>query len=44
MKDACLGAKLIMCLDEQVIKDVRRLGGEPEDSKWLPDTPKELCR
>ena len=27
----------------QVIKDMRRMCGEPEDSSWLPATPQELC-
>ena len=27
----------------QVIEDVRRIVGEPEDSEWLPQTPQALC-
>jgi NAD+ synthase (glutamine-hydrolysing) len=29
--------------NDQVVKDARRLGGEPEDSLWIPKTPQELC-
>ena len=29
--------------NQQVIKDVRRVCGEPEDSKWLPSTPQDVC-
>ncbi|PWY86440.1 glutamine-dependent NAD(+) synthetase [Aspergillus sclerotioniger CBS 115572] len=29
--------------NEQVIKDVRRLCAEPEDSTWLPSTSQEVC-
>lgn len=28
---------------EQVIKDARRITGEPEDSTWVPKTPQELA-
>lgn len=27
----------------QVIADVRRICGEPDDSTWLPSTPQEVC-
>jgi NAD+ synthase (glutamine-hydrolysing) len=29
--------------NKQVIKDLRRIAGEPEDSTWLPATPQEFC-
>lgn len=29
--------------NKQVIKDMRRVCGEKEDSTWLPSEPKELC-
>ncbi|KAF6761593.1 hypothetical protein DFP72DRAFT_625720 [Ephemerocybe angulata] len=29
--------------DEQVIKDARRMTGEPADSKYVPKDPKEFC-
>lgn len=29
--------------NEQVIKDMRRICGEPEDSAWLPSEPAQLC-
>ena len=29
--------------NEQVIRDMRRMCGEPEDSSWLPSRPQELC-
>ena len=29
--------------NQQVIKDMLRVTGEPEDSKWLPENPQELC-
>ncbi|KAL9613085.1 MAG: hypothetical protein Q9167_002342 [Letrouitia subvulpina] len=29
--------------NEQVIKDMRRICGEPEDSAWLPSDPPQLC-
>ncbi|KAL0640035.1 glutamine-dependent NAD(+) synthetase [Maublancomyces gigas] len=29
--------------EEQVIKDVRRIAGEPEGSTWVPKTPQELA-
>jgi len=29
--------------NEQVIKDARRVCGEPESSKWLPTKPEEVC-
>lgn len=29
--------------NQQVIKDLRRIAGEPEDSTWLPETPQEFC-
>ena len=29
--------------NQQVIKDVRRICGEPEDSKWLPSSPQDVC-
>jgi NAD+ synthase (glutamine-hydrolysing) len=29
--------------NEQVIKDLRRIAGEPENSTWLPETPQEFC-
>lgn len=28
----------------QVIKDVRRLCAEPEDSEWLPSASQEICK
>ena len=30
--------------NDQVIKDVRKLCAEPEDSVWLPTTSQELCK
>ena len=29
--------------NDQVIKDTRRICGEPDDSKWLPTEPQEIC-
>ncbi|PGH02600.1 hypothetical protein AJ79_07604 [Helicocarpus griseus UAMH5409] len=29
--------------NEAVIADMRRIAGEPPESKWLPETPQELC-
>ena len=29
--------------NQVVIKDLRKVAGEPEDSTWLPATPRELC-
>jgi NAD+ synthase (glutamine-hydrolysing) len=29
--------------NQQVIKDLRRVAGEPENSTWLPATPQEFC-
>ncbi|KAI5780823.1 hypothetical protein EDC01DRAFT_620360 [Geopyxis carbonaria] len=29
--------------EEQVIKDARRICGEPQDSTWIPKTPQELA-
>ncbi|EEH48540.2 glutamine-dependent NAD(+) synthetase [Paracoccidioides brasiliensis Pb18] len=29
--------------NEDVIADMRRVVGEPPDSKWLPETPQDLC-
>ncbi|KAK2769449.1 glutamine-dependent NAD(+) synthetase [Emmonsiellopsis sp. PD_33] len=29
--------------NEAVIADMRRIVGEPSDSKWLPETPQDLC-
>lgn len=29
--------------NEQVIKDVKRICGEPESSRWLPTKPQEVC-
>ena len=26
-----------------MIQDLRRICGEPEDSKWLPQRPQEIC-
>ena len=30
-------------LDQQVIADARRMTGEPEDSDYIPEDPKEFC-
>ncbi|KAL9038623.1 MAG: hypothetical protein Q9214_005205 [Letrouitia sp. 1 TL-2023] len=30
--------------NEKVIKDMRRICGEPEESAWLPSDPPELCK
>ena len=27
----------------QVLQDVRRISGEPEDSKWVPTSPQDVC-
>lgn len=29
--------------NQQVIQDLRRIAGEPENSTWLPATPQEFC-
>lgn len=52
--DSCATASIVfsMCRlvvqaiydgNEQVIKDTRRICGEPDDSKWLPTEPQEVC-
>ncbi|KAL4913140.1 hypothetical protein BDW62DRAFT_170328 [Aspergillus aurantiobrunneus] len=52
--DSCATAVIVhsMCREvikavsqgnEQVIKDVRRLCAEPEDSTWIPTTSQEVC-
>lgn len=29
--------------NEQVIKDIRRIAGQPEDSTWLPSSAQNIC-
>ncbi|GAD93546.1 glutamine-dependent NAD(+) synthetase [Paecilomyces variotii No. 5] len=52
--DSCATAVIVysMCREvikgieqgnQEVITDVRRVCGEPEDSEWLPKTPQEVC-
>lgn len=53
--DSCATAVIVhsMCCEvmkgisqgnQQVLKDVRRLCAEPEDSTWIPSTSQEICK
>ncbi|MCJ1336887.1 glutamine-dependent NAD(+) synthetase [Bachmanniomyces sp. S44760] len=39
----CLVTEAMRNANEQVIKDAKRIVGEPEDSEWQPADAKELC-